>query len=434
MINFLKQNILIEKFLFINLPSFLTSLLPFFLITGSFLPDFVITVCGIIFIINLIKNSLYRYLFTKLSFLFFLLWVTFILSSLLSDNILNSLETSFFYIRFYIFALSTWFLLDKKPRLLLYLFYTFLFSFIILVFDGYLQFFTKKNLFGWDIVGNRISSFFEKKLVLGSYLARLFPVFFAIYIIIYKNKNKYLFILISLIFILVDVLIFLSGERVSFFYLNISAIFIILLSRQYKLFRTLIVSFSFLLIFLITLFQNQYSQRIFNQTLKQLNLSTKNSTNVSNNKIHLFSIEHENHFRSAWLMFKENKFLGIGPRQFRENCNIPKFVISFESCSTHPHNTYVQLLAETGIIGFIQFSIFFIIFIYFSIKHFFLKFFKKKYLMTDFQIIILSAILLTLWPFTPTGNFFNNWLNVIYYLPLGILLWSINLKKTIKFK
>ena len=54
--------------------------------------------------------------------------------------------------------------------------------------------------------------------------------------------------------------------------------------------------------------------------------------------------------------------------------------------------------------------------------------------MTDFQIIILSAILLTLWPFTPTGNFFNNWLNVIYYLPLGILLWSINLKKTIKFK
>ena len=91
MLSLLKQNILNEKFFLIYIPSFLTASLPFFLITGPFLPDFAITICGIIFIINIIKNSLYNYLFTRFSFLFFFLWLTFVLSSLLSDNILNSL-------------------------------------------------------------------------------------------------------------------------------------------------------------------------------------------------------------------------------------------------------------------------------------------------------------------------------------------------------
>jgi hypothetical protein len=38
----------------------------------------------------------------------------------------------------------------------------------------------------------------------------------------------------------------------------------------------------------------------------------------------------------------------------------------------------------------------------------------------------MSAILITIWPLAPTGNFFNNWLSIIYYLPVGIFLWSIN--------
>ena len=45
---------------------------------------------------------------------------------------------------------------------------------------------------------------------------------------------------------------------------------------------------------------------------------------------------------------------------------------------------------------------------------------------SDFQICLYAAILITLWPFVPTGNLFHNWLNIIYFLPIGFLLHSNN--------
>ena len=40
----------------------------------------------------------------------------------------------------------------------------------------------------------------------------------------------------------------------------------------------------------------------------------------------------------------------------------------------------------------------------------------------------MSGMVITLWPFIPTGNFFSNWLNVVYYLPVGFLLFSFDKK------
>ena len=60
--------------------------------------------------------------------------------------------------------------------------------------------------------------------------------------------------------------------------------------------------------------------------------------------------------------------------------------------------------------------------------------FKKEYLFSDFQICLLAAILITIWPFAPTGNFFNNWISIIYYFPVGLFFWSVKNKNLIIFK
>ena len=142
----------------------------------------------------------------------------------------------------------------------------------------------------------------------------------------------------------------------------------------------------------------------------------------------IFSKRHNDIYLTSYKIFKDNILIGIGIKNFRFECKNKKYYINNkESCSTHPHNTYVQLLVETGIIGFMFiFGLFLYTFLV-SLNHF-IKLFINKPIFSDFEVCILSSIFLTLWPFVPTGNFFNNWLNVIYFLPVGIFLWSYNRK------
>ena len=41
----------------------------------------------------------------------------------------------------------------------------------------------------------------------------------------------------------------------------------------------------------------------------------------------------------------------------------------------------------------------------------------------------MTALVITLWPLAPTGNFFNNWLSIIYFLPLGFIIYFLIKKK-----
>ena len=135
-------------------------------------------------------------------------------------------------------------------------------------------------------------------------------------------------------------------------------------------------------------------------------------------------------YETAKNIFVDNLFFGVGPKNFKYVCKEDDYYKSTSSCNNHPHNTYIQLLSETGLIGFIFVFGFFLIIVLKCILHFYLQFFKR-YLFNDFEICLLSSILISLWPFIPTGDFFNNWINIIYFFPCGFLLWSFDKKHKI---
>ena len=71
----------------------------------------------------------------------------------------------------------------------------------------------------------------------------------------------------------------------------------------------------------------------------------------SNNKIFIFSELHQAHY-SSFKNVSFRSFCGIGQKMFRFYCDNELFYIQ-NTCSTHPHNTYIQLLGETGILSFL---------------------------------------------------------------------------------
>ena len=406
-----------EKLIFFYIPAVLFSLIPFFLITGPFFSDFSISLISLIFLIYCIKKKNFFYFKNKFFYFFLIFWSYLIFNSLINNFNFDSLKISFFYFRYGVFVIAIVTLLETDNKFIRYFFYCIFMCFFALIFDGFYQYFFKENILGLKSY-MRVSSFFGDELILGSYLSRLWPIFFGLSLFMVKSKDK-LFFLLILIFILSEALIFLSGDRSAFFYINISAFFVIFFSKKIGKLRLITLLSSILLIVIISIINPTAKQRVFDQTLEQMNLLKNND---KNDQIYIFSKQHTAHYISAYKMFLDNKILGVGVKNFRNFCNYKKYSEKF-GCSTHPHNTYVQILAETGIIGFIFLLTILYYFCKFVLKHIFLKFNGKDYF-SDFEICVLSGILIYIWPLIPTGNIFNNWLNIAMILNLPFLIWS----------
>ena len=126
-------------------------------------------------------------------------------------------------------------------------------------------------------------------------------------------------------------------------------------------------------------------------------------------------------------MFKDSPFFGQGPKSFRFLCDNPKFNSGVLSCSTHPHNTYIQILSETGIFG--SFYLF-ILLIYFLKKYYeIFKLHLAGKLIDRAEFFLVITFFVSLYPFVPSGNFFNNWLSIIYYYPVGLYLYKMKTQK-----
>jgi O-antigen ligase len=191
-----------------------------------------------------------------------------------------------------------------------------------------------------------------------------------------------------------------------------------LLIKKLRLFRFLTIIASIIVIVLITSFNSTIKERNIDHTLNQLGISS------NSDKIHIFSEKHENYYLTSWKMFIKNPITGIGPNNFRIECKKTEYESELDPCSTHPHNNYFQLLAELGAIGLI---LIFIIIYYFSktiLNQIYARLANKNFL-SDYQICLFACILCSVWPFLPTMNLFNNWINIIYFLPIGFLLHTI---------
>ena len=302
-------------------------------------------------------------------------------------------------------------------------------AFLLLIFDSIYEFIIGKNIFGYgNIEKGRLVSFFKDEYILGSYIGKLFFLVASLWFIIYGSDNRKKNLIFLIFYLLSFLVVFLSGDRMPFVLFIFGSLIFLILSRYSTKLKLFFISISTLAIILILIFHQPLNDRFIKKTLFDFG-SEKGLVEgrllykfkLDNGKEITFLSQHVNYLIVSYNIFKENPIFGKGNKGFKNNCE--KYRIDCCSCSSHPHNIYAQLLVENGIIGFL----FFIILFFWITFIFLLQILKKiknnkDNILSNSKLCILICIYLNLWPLAQTGNLFNNWLSIIYFLPVGIFL------------
>jgi O-antigen ligase len=394
----------------------LVSLLP-----ASFIAGALVLEINIIFIFFLsfffFRNKKNFILKKNFIFLFLLINLYLIIISFFSENIFLSLKTSLPYFRHALFFLIIFNFLNLTGlKFIKFFSLTFLIIYNFLILDAFKEIYFGYNFFGYFTDHPfRHSGLFGDELILGSFLQKFYTIFFiSFYICFNKVKNFYVYLCINILIIFF--VIQGTGERSAFYLFILNNLLLIFLIKR----KFIIILISTILILAFTTYSNLEKNKTFERYFANPIIATINGN--------IISAEYNELFRVSFNMFLDKKIIGYGPKQFRIICKKEKYYKNKNSCSTHPHNYYIQTLIETGIIGFLILLSIFII----NLKKYLQNVFLYKKHKSEFHLIsfvIYSGLVVLIFPFASTGNIFNNWLSYLIYFIFAYSYGIINFYK-----
>jgi O-antigen ligase len=393
-------------------------LLPLLLVFSRSLADITIVLISLLFLYYSYKNIGWHWVKERW-FCYALIFTIYCLTinSAISIDPTETLAYSLFFIRWPIFAmaLSYWILNDTKSLKKFFVSMTIVLFFII--FDTWWQFFFEQDIFGFEkYSADRLTGPFKNNPHVGAWIAKLVllpPMFLILYkklkLQYYKNYLTYTFFIVSSILFLS---VFITGERMALLLIlaNIFIMFIgIMLDKMFSLkrmFILMLISFCGILYFAYT-FPDTTQRAYFSSLEKIFNWRTSDYGLV---------------WQSAYDVWMQSPVFGVGLHKYREACeNLGTYGSSYLNAigpgvCFHPHNISLQLLSETGIIGFI---VFYLMVFYLAISS--LKTYFKNSLWLPFALTF-NIIFTCFLPIASSTSFFSNKYGAIIWLSIGIML------------
>ena len=389
---------------------------------------------------------------------------------------LDRLIKSILFFRFFLFLIIIYLLTKCNILHFKYFFLTAAFTSVLISLDIIYQY-----IFGFNIIGLKgtdfaNTGFFGDEYIAGGYIQRFsfFAIFFTIFAL--KNKNYTKFISTVIVICILGAGILFAGNRMPLILFIFGLCLIFLLNLKIK--KILFVSFVVMLILLKFITSSNepyknylagtyetfpfYFKNIISKTwgfgINKWNKTERwdwkywgkgqqepDREKFIGQKTNFYEAVYESHHRRLFVTaietWKINKIFGNGIKSFRKICwdlgEQPNINLSEDLypdkknllCSNHPHNYYLEILTEIGIVGLFIVSVIALLFILFIFKNF--KFVKQ---INIENLILLSAIIsliLETLPLRSTGSLFTT-MNATYLTLISSIVLSH--KSLIKIK
>ena len=369
--------------------------------------DIWLTLISIIFLFKSFVSSDWSWVKIKWFKFAFIFWVCSLISALFGPMPIFTFGEGFSWIRFplYAVAIQHWIGRNRNIRvIMLFILITCMMIMSIILFSEVII--EPKTNLTWPY----------GDLIPGSYLAKFcLPAHCVLVsIAVIKLSKKSIFGGMYLIVTLIAS--FLTGERNNFL-LRLCSAFLAIFSFKFNI-KMIITWFLVLLSIIYVAYNfNSESHHLFT------NISQKfvNSIPIIN-----FDNTYWGTWRSGIQQWFETPVLGVGPSGTRHTCGYlttESWLPGENYCGNHPHNTYIQILSETGILG----AIFFLLMLYYIFQTCFkARKLNKNCIMSCTAFIIPLSFF---FPLQHAGSFFGQWNNLFMWFAIGFAISQINSKE-----
>jgi O-antigen ligase len=385
-----------------NLPVFDKYMIIFWL-SGPFVfliertpADIWLTLLSIIFLVRCFLKKDWSWanqLWFRLALLF---WVFSLFSASISPDPLFSFSQGFVWIRFPLYAATAqvWLAKDRDIRvmMLISLLIGLMAMCLILACEVILE---PKQRLTWPY----------GDLTPGGYISKVcMPIFIILISLIVGIKSRKYFVgsFISLISVIFSIL---TGERTNFILKVCSGMLAALFWKpSYKKYLILLLV-ELLAVITIFLTMPEKSDRFLNKFVKSIPIYNTNT-------------DYWGSWRGGLQQGLSTPIIGIGPSGTRKTCKyLPDHWLPGQNyCGNHPHNFYVQLFAETGIIGLILGTSMFVSIITLCYRN--RKVIKYCPMAQTAFIIPLGMF----FPLQQFGSFFGQWGNLFIWISIGFAI------------
>ncbi len=411
-----------EKQKFEGIYLFLISTLPISIVVGPSISLLNILLIIITFSINFKLEEIK----IEKKFLFYLLvilYIYLIFNSFISIDYKEGIYRNLGFLRFIILfiAINLFFKISKSQFKFLNIWSAII---LIIIFDSFIEFSFGKNLLGYgdDLYADRVVSFFKDEPIVGAYLLGFnFIIVGYFFEKFYKQNIKFKLALFLILFILVGCIL-ITGERSNGIKAIIGLMIFLFLNNKISL-KIKMSIFLFSLVFTGLIISNsnylkvRYGQQLFSQLLD----SNQRDQFIENN-LYLKL------YNSGLAVFKDNPFFGVGNKNYRviTTKNIETKINEDYVLNTHPHQIYIELLSEHGLVGtIILLSIFF----YLIFKNLKIIIISRN----SIQLGCFTYLIINFLPILPSGSFFNDFSSTLFWINLSIM-YACNEKTNIFYK